>query len=58
MTGADRLAGQATITSGLHLERSKVLWSFEHYLDVERRSALPRKDGRRAIVNLTNIVTV
>ena len=29
---ADRLAGKATFTNGLHLERSEVLRSLRHYL--------------------------
>ena len=34
---ADRLAGKATLTQGLRLERSGVLWSLRHYLRAQNQ---------------------
>ena len=69
---ADTLAGKATVTNGLILERSEVLRSLRHYLraqiqrlwleerGVERGSARRSswKGREKAIVNQTNIGTV
>ena len=69
---ADRLAGKATVTNGLLLERSEVLRSLGHYLraqsqrlwleerGVERGSARRSswKGREKAIVDQTNIGTV
>ena len=70
----DRLAGKATITNGLRLERSEVLKRMRHYLwaqsqghhylleerGMERGSARRSslKGWERATINPTNIVTI
>ena len=41
---ADRLAGKATITTGLRLERSQVLKSLRHYRPAQSQG--PRAGGR------------
>ena len=60
---ADRLAGKATLASGLLLGRSEVLRNLRHYLQAQsqghlddRRSSL--KGRERTVVNQTNTGTV
>ena len=55
---ADRLAGKATLTSGLHLGRSEVLRSLRHYLWAQSQGhhtidrlderGVERRSGRRS----------